>query len=145
MAKSRDPLTADMFAIPAPTQQLPGSLDFSLAIRRLLSDAVKSSPFNAAQIAQRMSETIGTTITEHQLHAWMAPSREAWRFPLEYLPAFEAACETHTISAWLAEVRGGRLLVGREALNADIGRLERVRDEAARQLKDIKKFLVETE
>jgi hypothetical protein len=117
---------------------LPGALDFGLAVRRLLSDAIKASPLNAAQIAARMSELVGTTITEHQLHAWTAPSREGWRFPLEFLPAFEAAAETHTITAWLADTRGGRLLIGREALNAELGRLERMRDEAGKKIKQLK-------
>ena len=37
------------------------------------------------------SRITGQNITEHQLHAWTAPSREAWRAPLEFIPAFEAA------------------------------------------------------
>jgi hypothetical protein len=134
----RDRNTADMFVVPVPAGTLPGALDFSLAVRRLLSDTIKASPFNAAQIATRMSDLVGATITEHQLHAWTAPSRESWRFPLEYLPAFEAAAETHTITAWLADTRGGRLLIGREALNAELGRLERMRDEAAKKIKQLK-------
>lgn len=134
----RDSLTGDLFAVPVPTAPLPGALDFSLAIRRLLSDAVKACPLNARDIASRMSELTGQSITEHQIHAWTAPSRESWRFPLEYLAAFEAACETHVIGAWYADVRGGRLLIGRETLNAELGRLERMRDEAAKQIKQIK-------
>jgi glutathione S-transferase len=132
-----------MFAVPVPASPLPGALDFGLAVRRLLSDAVKASPYNASQIAVRMTDLIGAQITEHQLHAWTAPSREGWRFPLEYLPAFEAAAETHAITAWLADTRGGRLLVGRDALNAELGRLERMRDEAAKKIKQLKTVMGE--
>lgn len=139
----RDPATADMFAVPVPASPLPGALDFGLAVRRLLSDAVKASPFNSSQISARMTDLIGVQITEHQLHAWTAPSREGWRFPLEYLPAFEAAAETHSITAWLADTRGGRLLIGREALNAELGRLERMRDEAAKKIKQLKTVMGE--
>lgn len=145
MKRAADLLTADMFAVPAPAETFPGALEYSQAVRHLLVAAVKVSPLNSAQIAARMSELIGTAITEHQIHAWTAPSREGWRFPLEYLPAFEAATETHTITAWLADVRGGRLLVGREALNAELGRLERVRDEAGKKIKQLKTVMGEPE
>lgn len=141
----RDQATADMFAVPVPASPLPGALDFGLAVRRLLSDAIKASPYNASQITARMTDLIGVTITEHQLHAWTAPSRESWRFPLEYLPAFEAAAETHAITAWLAATRGGRLLIGRDALNAELGRLERARDEAAKKIKQLKTVMGEHE
>ena len=141
--KARDPLTLDLFDVPTAAAALPGAMDYGLAVRRLLLDATKGSHGNAAQIAARMSELIGHGVTEHQLHAWTAPSREGWRFPLEYLPAFEAAAETTAVTAWLAEVRGGRLLIGREALNAELGRLERQRDDAARKIKQLKSVMGE--
>ncbi|MDP2808677.1 MAG: hypothetical protein Q8O34_00845 [Rhodocyclaceae bacterium] len=141
MKRAADTLTADLFEVPMPAASLPGALDYSLAVRRLLADAIKASDINANQIAARMTELIGHPISEHQLHAWTAPSREGWRFPLEYLPAFEAAAETHAITAWLANTRGGRLLVGREALNAELGRLERLRDEAGRKIKQLKNVM----
>lgn len=138
MTRPPDTRTGDLFAVPVPAESLPGAMDYSLAIRRMIAEAIKGCPLNAAQIAGRMAELTGAGITEHQLHAWTAPSREGWRFPLEYLPAFEAAVETHAITAWLADTRGGRLLVGREALNAELGRLERQRDETGRKIKQLK-------
>lgn len=143
MKRGADLMTGDLFAVPVAANALPGALDYGLAVRQLLGDAIKASPLNARQIAARMAELTGTDITEHQLHAWTAPSRESWRFPLEYLPAFEAAAETHAITAWLAATRGGRLLVGREALNAELGRLERMRDEAGRKIKQLKSVMGE--
>lgn len=145
MKRPPDTLTGDLFAVPAPATALPGALDYSLAVRRLIAQAVKDSDLNAAQIAARMSELTGHAISEHQLHAWTAPSREGWRFPLEYLPAFETAVETTTLTAWLASVRGGRLLIGRDALNAELGRLERLRDEAARKIWQLKQAMEDGE
>ena len=143
MKRATDTMTGDLFEVPIPAASLPGALDYGMAVRRLLADAIKASYINASQIAARMSELIGHPISEHQLHAWTAPSREGWRFPLEYLPAFEAAAETHALTAWLAATRGGRLLVGREALNAELGRLERLRDEAGRKIKQLKNVMGE--
>jgi hypothetical protein len=141
MKRPADTLTGDLFEVPMPAVSLPGALDYGLAVRQLLVDAIKASPLNARDITARMTELIGHPISEHQLHAWTAPSREGWRFPLEYLPAFEAAAETHAITAWLASTRGGRLLVGREALNAELGRLERLRDDAGRKIKQLKNVM----
>ena len=145
MRRQLDRLTGDLFEVPVPAEPLPGAMDYSLAVRRLIADAIKASPYNAAQIAVRMAELTGQNITEHQLHAWTAPSREAWRAPLEFIPAFEAAAETTALTAWLAGVRGGRLLIGRDALNAELGRLERQRDEAARKIKQLKTQMGEGE
>lgn len=140
-----DLLSGDLFVVPAEPQQLPGALEFSLAVRRLVADAIKASPLTIYQIAARMAELIGVEITVHQLHAWTAPSRDSWRFPLEYVPAFEAATETHSITAWLAGVRGGQLQIGRDVLHAELGRLERQRDEAARKIKQLKNIMGEVE
>ena len=141
--KRPDTLTGDLFMVPVEPERLPGALDYGLALRRLLAESIKDCPANAHAIASRMAELTGHPITEHQLHAWTAPSREGWRFPLEYLPAFEAATETVAITAWLAATRGGRFLVGREALNAELGRLERMRDDAGRKIKQLKSVMGE--
>lgn len=145
MRRTADALTGDLFAVPEPVGSLPGEMDFSLAVRRLMADAIKASPLNANQIATRMAELTGHPITEHQLHAWTAPSREAWRAPLEFIPAFEAAAETTALTAWLANVRGGRLLIGRDTLHAELGRLERARDDAAKKIKLLKQQMGEGE
>ena len=100
-----------------PTAPIPGALNFNLQLRRLLSDLLKSSPISRELIAGRMSELTGEAITKHQLDSWTAESREGWRFPLEYLPAFEVACETHQVTTWLADLRGCKVLVGKEALD----------------------------
>lgn len=145
MRARRDNLTGDLFEVPVATEPLPGSLDYSLALRRILSDAIKASPYKASEIAVRMSELTGQNITEHMLHAWTAPSRESWRPPAEYMPAFEAAAETHAYTAWLCSVRGGVLLIGRDALHAELGRLERTRDDATKKIKALKQQMGESE
>lgn len=123
---------------------MPGTLDYGVAVRQLLLDAIKACPLNSNQVAARMSELMGYD-SGNSLHAMTAPSRDGWRFPLEYLPAFEAATETYAITAWLADTRGGRLLVGREALNAELGRLERLRDEVGKKIKQLKTVMGESE
>lgn len=133
-----DTLTLDLFEVPIPRSPMPGALAVGHALRSLLSDLLKSSPLNRYEIAARMSELTGQEITKHQLDSWTAESREGWRFPLEYLPAFEVAVQTHDITAWLADLRGCKVLVGKEALDAEIGKMERLREDAAKRIKQLK-------
>lgn len=140
-----DLLTGDLFEVPAPREALPGALDVGLALRHLLSKLLKNCPLSRFEVAARMSELTGHEISKHQLDAWTAESREGWRFPLEYLPAFESAVETHDVTIWIADLRGARLSVGREALEAQLGRITRMRDDLARQERALKKLLGESE
>lgn len=145
MRRVHDSLTLDLFAVPVPRTPLPGALDVGLAVRHLISDLLKASPLNRFEIAARMSELLGHEITKNQLDAWTAESREGWRFPLEYLPAFEVAVETHQVTTWMADLRGCKVLVGKEALDAEIGKLERLKEEAARKIKQLKQAMGEME
>jgi hypothetical protein len=145
MNRRHDTYTIDLFEVPAPRTPVPGALDVGLALRGLLSQLLKSSPLSRFEIAARMSELTGHEITKHQLDSWTAESREGWRFPLEYLPALEVALETHDVTAWLADLRGARLSVGREALEAQLGRINRMKDDLSRQERALKKMLGEGE
>ena len=145
MRRVHDPLTLDMFEVPVARTPLPGALDVGLAVRHLLSDLLKASPVNRFAVAARMAELTGHEITKHQLDSWTAESREGWRFPLEYLPALEVACETHQVTSWLADLRGCKLLVGKEALDAEIGKLERLKEEAVRKIRHLKQAMGDLE
>lgn len=143
MRRASDTLTADLFDVPVPRTPIPGALAVGHALRHLLSDLLKDCAQSRFEVAARMSELTGQEITKHQLDSWTAESREGWRFPLEYLPALEVALQTHAITAWLADLRGARLSVGREALEAQLGKVSRMRDELASQEKALKKLLGE--
>lgn len=143
MRRPSDPLTMDLFEVPVPVRPTPGALAIGPALRGLVSDLLKRSPMSRHEIAARMSELTGESISKHQLDSWTAESREGWRFPLEYLPALEEALQTHEVTAWVADLRGARLSVGREALEAQLGKVSQMRDELARQERALKKLLGE--
>lgn len=145
MRRAHDSLTLDLFEVPIPRNPLPGALDVGLAVRHLISDLLKTSTRNRFEIAAKMSELLGHEITKNQLDSWTAESREGWRFPLEYLPAFEVAVETHQVTSWLADLRGCKVLVGKEALDAEIGKLERLKEDAAKRIKQLKTAMGEME
>lgn len=143
--KTRDQLTMDLFEVPVPTPSVPGAMNFNMELRHLLSDVLKCCPKSRAEVAAQMSALSGDHITIHMLNAWTAESREGWRFALEYLPAFEVATETTAVTAWIASLRGGKVLIGKEALDAEIGKLERLRDEATRKIKQLKQAMGDKE
>jgi hypothetical protein len=145
MKTRHDPLTLDLFEVPTPRIPVPGALDVGLTLRHLISDLLKNSPKSRFEIAARMSELLGHEVTKHQLDSWTAESREGWRFPLEFLPAFEVAIETHQVTTWLADLRGCKVLVGKDALDAEIGKLERIRDSAGKRIKELKHAMGELE
>jgi len=145
MRRTNDTLTLDLFEVPVPTTPMPGALNFNLVLRRLLSDLLKVFPVSREMVAARMSELTGDQITKHQLDSWTAESREGWRFPLEYLPAFEVAVETTGLIAWAANVRGGKILMGKDALDAEIGKLERLKEDAGKRIKQLKHAMGEME
>lgn len=139
----RDSYTADLFEVPVPVPPLAGALAVGPALCALLSRLLKETPLSRHDVAARMSELTGETITKHQIDAWCSESRNGWRFPLEYAPAFEVALETHSLGAWYANLRGGKLLVGKEAVDAEIGKLERMREDAARRIRALKGIMGE--
>lgn len=136
--QSFDPLTRDLFEVPTEIKPAPGALDCGRALRAVLADLLKVSPYSRQAVAESMSELTGIQISKHQLDSWTADSREGWRFPLEYVPAFEVALETREITTWLADLRGCKVLVGKESLDAEIGKLERIRADASRRIRRIK-------
>lgn len=138
MRTSNDTFTRDLFEVPVEIMPVPGALDCGRAIRHVLAGLLKAAPRSREEVAERMSELTAASISKHQLDSWTADSREGWRFPLEYVPAFEVAVETRELTTWLADLRGCKVLVGKDALDAEIGKMERMREDAGRRIRQLK-------
>lgn len=144
--RTQDHVTLDLFCmgnIPNSIPEKPGSLKIGLNLRRFLAETIKKSPLSREQIVERMSELLGTKITLPMLNRWVAYSSEEWRFPLEYLPALEVVLDTHIILSWLADIRGARVLVGREILEYELGKAALMKSELRHHEARIKKALGE--
>lgn len=139
--RPRDYQTPDMFMIPTQRPPVAGAYDFDQELRHKLSEVLKRSTLSRYEVAARMSELVGRDISKNQLDAWTAESRPGWRFPLEYLPALESACETHDVMRWLADIRGCKLVIGEEALIVELTRLEREEGELKRRKQHLKRYL----
>jgi hypothetical protein len=141
MVRARDALTSDLFDVPRAPAPTGGSLDYSTELRHCLSEALKRTEKSRYQVAAEMSELTGLEITKSMLDTWTAESKQLWRFPFEYAAAFEVACETTCLQELLGRKRGSRILVGEETLLAELGRINHVRAELAKQERQIKRHL----
>ncbi len=145
MAHKRDDATLDLFQIPAAPEPAPASMDYNREVAHLVAKVVKEAGCDRFEIAARMSRLTGRDVSKHMIDAWAAESRDHHNIPFYLVPVLEAACETHALSAWLADKRGGRLMVGKEVLAAELGKLERIKDEATQKIKELKRLMGEME
>lgn len=143
MARSRDTRTLDMFSIPQPAAPLPASMDYRREVSALVGQALKDADGDRYEIASRMSRLSGREVSKYMLDAWSSESRDAYNIPFYETPVLETACNTHIFSNWLADKRGGELLLGKETLNAELGKLERLKEDAARKIRELKKMMGE--
>lgn len=141
MARVRDLITLDMFDIPTPAPQAPGSMHYSGEIAHVMSDALKACAHDRYTVAATMSRLLGADLSINMLNAYTAESRETHNITLERAIAFDAATESYALLKFFADKRGCRVLVGKEALLAELGQIGRMRLELATQEKAIKAAL----
>ncbi len=143
MKKSkRDIYTMDLFGdLPPAPVTTPGGLSCRAEIAHAMSDALKNH--DRFEIAAKMSKLLGREISKHMLDAYTAESREDHIPPLDTAIAFDLATETSALADLFARKVGAKLVHGKEALDAKLGQLERMRDEATKQIKAIKKAMGE--
>lgn len=144
--RSRRPAlhTGDLFEIPQPAEPVPGSMDYRTVVAGLVNKMIDDSGRTRFAIAAATSELAGKEVSKGMLDAYTAKSRDGFNVPAYLIPAIEASCQSHLYSNWLAGIRGGRLLIGRDALLAELGRIERQRDEFAGQARILKDTLRRT-
>lgn len=136
---ARDPHTPDLFEVPHPVPTLPASMDYRREMAALVAHVLKQADGDRHEIASRMTRLAGVEVTKYMLDAWSSEAREAYNMPTWAAPVLEAACESYLITQWLAQKRGAQMLIGREALTAELGRLERSREEANQRIRALKK------
>jgi hypothetical protein len=140
----RDALTGDMFVnIPRPAPPTPASMDFRTQLSHLVSDmlaaAVAADPLSDRyHVAAMCSRLAGKEVSKAMLDGYTAESRDAFNLPLWLVPALETACNSTALTEWLAAIRGGRLVLGPAALDAEIGRLQGEMEATNDRLKELK-------
>jgi len=110
-------------------------------IAHAMSEALKGH--DRYDIAAKMSRLLDREISKHMLDAYTAESREDHIPPLDTAIAFDLAIESSVLADLFARKIGAKLATSRDAMDAKLGQLERMRDEAAKQIKAIKKAIGE--
>jgi hypothetical protein len=141
MGRHRDTHTDDMFLVPQLPEPNPSSMNYGSEVATMLTQMFAESGKDRYEIAAEMSRLTGREVSKYMLDAWTAESREAYNIPFYILPVAEVACRSHLMSTWLAEKRGARLAIGRDALNAQYGRLKAMKDDLGKQMRDLEKQL----
>lgn len=143
MSRRQDNATGDLFAIPRPAPLVDGSMDYRLAVTHevgeMLADAAAAGMDRWA-VAARASQLAGRDVSKAMLDGYTAPSREEFNVPLWLTPVLESACASTRLSSWLAATRGGRLLVGEDVLDAEVGRAERAAAAASERLRALREM-----
>lgn len=141
MTRVKDLLTPDLFDIPQPAPQVPGSMNYAVEIAHVMSNALKECPHDRYEVVARMSRLLGREVTLHMLNAYTAESRDTHVPRLDVAIAFDAATEGFALSNFHAGKLGCRLLFGKDALLAEIGRIDQMKADLAKKEKAIKQFL----
>lgn len=141
MRRAHDDRTLDLFAIPQPVLAVPGQGNYSVQVSELVAEMLKATDIDRYEVAARMSRLSGDEVSKAMLDAWSSPARVDHNLPFYRVALLEEVCATHLLTNWLVSQRGGRVAYGRDALLAELGRLERTREEAARQARDLKRML----
>lgn len=136
----RDKRTTDLFAYPRPAEPHPGAYDYRNAVAHLVSEILREADGDRFELAARISQLSDRDVSKWMLDAYSAESREGHNLPYWIVPALETACQTYRLTNWLVDVRGGELLVGREALDAELGRLERQRTKINERLRELRRL-----
>jgi hypothetical protein len=140
----RDRVTVDLFEVPRPAAPIAASMDYRLVIAKMVHemlDKAARAGKDRYAVAAEMSRLADKEISKYMLDAYSAPSRDEYNIPAWLMPLLEAACVSHLYSSWLAEIRGGCLMIGRDALAAELGRISSEKNELAERERAVKEQL----
>ncbi|MGH8407193.1 MAG: hypothetical protein ACRESL_17090, partial [Pseudomonas sp.] len=120
---------------------VPGHGNYAAQVSEMVSELLKGSELDRYEIAARMSRLSGDDVSKYMLDAWSSPARTEHNLPLYRAALLEEVCASHLLTNWQVHLRGGRVAYGREALDAELGRLSRVAADATRKARELKRLL----
>ena len=141
MRKLRDMLTSDLFEVPEPVAQNAGSLSCRAEIAGVMADVVKEIHIDRYELAAKMSRLLGREISKFMIDAYTSESRDTQMPPIDTAIAFDMATGGISLLKLYADKLGCKVVVGKEVLFTELGRIDQARKELANQEKAIKKHL----
>ena len=140
--KKSDPLTIDMFEdLPPPPVTEDGGLACRVEIAHVMSNAMKGQ--DRYEVACKMSKLTGRNVSKSRLDQMSAESAEHHTPPFDWAIAFDIATGTNALAEFHARKVGARMVFGKEALDAKLGQLMRIKEENEKHIKALKKAMGE--
>lgn len=140
MARTLDSLTPDLFGDRRPVQS--GSLACSVEVAHTMSEAIRAAQLQRQigrdEVAARMSRYLGRNVSVAMLNAYTAESRETHNLSLERAIAFDHATESFALLELHARKCGAKVLMGKDVLLAELGRIELDKRELAEREKALR-------
>ena len=141
MRRVKDDLTLDMFLVPQPEHPIPGSANYAFEVSNLVSRVLKETPLDRYEVAAQMSRLSGDDVSKNMLDAWASPARADHNIPFYRAALLEEVVSAHELTNWLVHKRGGRVAYGKEALNAQLGKLTVMKQQVEQQIRELKKLM----
>ncbi len=145
MRRVKDHATIDIFEVPEPVHPTPGSGNYACQVSELVGSVLKSCPEDRYEIAAQMSRLSGDDVSKHMLDAWSSPARSEHNIPLYRVPLLEEVCHSHAFTDWMVHMRGGRVAYGREALAAQYGKMQQMKDKLQQEMRELKRQMGDDE
>lgn len=131
----------DYFVVPAPTEARPGAIaGFDHELRQALSKSLKAAPLSRYEVAGKMSELLGDEVSKNMLDAYTAESRETHQMSVVRLVALILTTKDYDLLALVAEKVGCRLLIGEQAIGAELGFIDQEIEELRARRNEIKRM-----
>lgn len=131
----------DYFVVPTPTEVRPGSIaGLDQELRQALSRTLKAQPVSRYEVAAKMSEMLGDEVSKNMLDAYTAESRETHQISVVRLVALILATADYDLLAMIAEKVGCRLLIGEQAIGAEIGLIDQEIEELRARRNQLKRL-----
>lgn len=136
-----DLCTGDLFAaIPRTADFQSAAMDLKVRIAHAMGRAMKNCPHDRYEVASRMSRILGRDVSKNMLDAYAAASKDTHIPNLAFCIAFDAATGQRELLNLSAALLGCTVLVGEEALRAELGQIELQEDALRKRKRDLKAF-----
>lgn len=141
--KKLDTISGDLFEVPQPVAPYAGALACRAQIAHLMSEVLRGH--DRYEVATQMGKLLGREFSKHILDAYTAESREDHMPPIDTAIAFDMATGGMSLLNFYAHKLGARLVVGKENLNWQLGKLEKMREDIVKQIRQVKHALGEND
>lgn len=134
-AVHKDDVTGDLFA----PHDAPALMDCRSKICELVAAELREFPGDRYAASAEISRRANRSISKCMLDGYTSTARDEFNLPAYVIPALEGACGPRLITSFLAKAGGGRVVFGPEVIDAEIGRMERQRDELNQRIGQLRK------